>query len=136
MSDPAPESGIATMGMPLLEVRHLTKRFPVGALVGSRQVHAVEDVSFSVARGDSEEIMGHPAHPYTQLLLSAVPDPHAGLRTRKEFVARGEVPSLIDPLPGCPFAARCGKAMDVCRQAMPGQTNISAGHWARCYLYS
>src|SRR5512140_963368 len=88
-----------------------------------------------VEGGDSEAIMRNPAHPYTQLLLSAVPDPRAGLRTRKEIGARGEVPTLIDPPPGCPFAARCPKVMDVCRQVMPGQVTVQTGHWVRCHLF-
>jgi peptide/nickel transport system ATP-binding protein len=88
-----------------------------------------------VEGGQSEEIMGSAAHPYTQLLLSAVPDPRAGLHTRKDMEARGEVPSLIDPPGGCPFAARCTKVMDVCRQVMPGRTALSRDHWVRCHLY-
>jgi peptide/nickel transport system ATP-binding protein len=88
-----------------------------------------------VEGGDGEEIMGHPAHPYTRLLISAVPDPHAGLRTNKEIRARGEVPSLIDPPPGCPFVARCPQVKAVCRRAMPPVTHLAAGHWVRCYLY-
>jgi peptide/nickel transport system ATP-binding protein len=88
-----------------------------------------------VEGGPSEAVMGSPAHPYTRLLLSAVPDPHAGLHTRREIGARGEVPVLIDPPPGCPFTARCPQVMDVCRQAMPGVTPLEAGHWVRCFLY-
>lgn len=88
-----------------------------------------------VEGGESEAIMGNAAHPYSQLLLSAVPDPHSGLRTKKETQARGEVPSLIDPPPGCPFAARCVKVMDICRQVMPEGTTIEPGHWVRCHLY-
>ncbi len=87
-----------------------------------------------VEGGDSEEIMSNPAHPYTQLLLSAVPDPHAGLRTRQDIGARGEVPSLIDPPPGCPFTARCPKTADICRQSGPGAINITPDHWVRCYF--
>ncbi len=88
-----------------------------------------------VEGGESEEIIGSAVHPYTQLLLSAVPDPRAGLRTRKDIEARGEAPSLIDPPPGCPFAPRCPKVMDVCRQVMPGPTSIQPGHWVRCHLF-
>jgi peptide/nickel transport system ATP-binding protein len=88
-----------------------------------------------VEGGQSEEIMREAVHPYTQLLLSAVPDPHAGLQTRKDLQARGEVPSLIDPPGGCPFAARCPQVMDVCRQVMPGHTDIGAQHWVRCHLF-
>lgn len=86
--------------------------------------------------GHSEEMMSGAKHPYTQLLLSAVPDPHAGLRTRKEFGARGEVPSLINPPPGCPFAARCQKVMDICQQVMPGKVVVMPDHWVRCHLFS
>jgi peptide/nickel transport system ATP-binding protein len=88
-----------------------------------------------VEGGESEVIMRNSAHPYTQLLLSAVPDPRSGLRTDTVSRARGEVPSLIDPQPGCPFAARCTKVMDVCRQSMPGQTMLEPGHWTRCHSY-
>jgi peptide/nickel transport system ATP-binding protein len=88
-----------------------------------------------VEGGDSEAIMGNPAHPYTQLLLSAVPDPHAGLKTGRDIGVRGEVPSLIDPPPGCPFSARCPKVMDICHQAMPEPADVCKGHWVRCYLF-
>jgi peptide/nickel transport system ATP-binding protein len=88
-----------------------------------------------VEGGFTEDMMKTPTHPYTRLLLSAVPDPHAGLRTRKDIDARGEVPTLIDPPPGCPFAARCKQVLDICRQFMPQAVTISDGHWTRCHLY-
>lgn len=84
--------------------------------------------------GDGESLMKSPAHPYTRLLLSAVPNPQAGVANRK-VQARGEVPSLIDPPPGCPFAARCPHVMDVCRQVMPGPEMVAPNHWVRCHLY-
>ena len=74
-----------------------------------------------------------PAHPYTQLLLSAVPDPRAPRQRRTR--PRGEVPSLIDPPPGCPFAGRCPHTMDVCRQVMPGVETVAPRHWVRCHLF-
>ncbi len=66
--------------------------------------HMVEGAS-------SEEIISNPLHPYTQLLLSAVPNPHAGLATRR-MQEHNEIASLVDPPPGCPFAPRCSKVMD------------------------
>ncbi|WP_025745804.1 ABC transporter ATP-binding protein [Kallotenue papyrolyticum] len=87
-----------------------------------------------VEGADSESLMAAPAHPYTQLLLSAVPNPHAGL-ARRGVEVRGEVPSLIDPPPGCPFAPRCPRVLEVCRQTMPGVEHLSATHWVRCHLY-
>jgi peptide/nickel transport system ATP-binding protein len=89
-----------------------------------------------VEGGESEAIMGNPAHPYTQLLLSAVPDPRSGLQTDKNSKARGEVPSLIDPLPGCPFAARCTRVMEVCHRVMPEPTSITPEHWVNCHLFA
>lgn len=82
----------------------------------------------------SDALVHEPAHPYTKLLLSAVPNPHAGLRTA-ETQARGEIPSLIDPPPGCPFANRCPHVMPVCREVMPGPVTIAPSHWVRCHLY-
>jgi peptide/nickel transport system ATP-binding protein len=81
----------------------------------------------------ADELIAHPAHPYTQLLLSAVPDPRAA-RPRLSR-ARAEPPPLIDPPPGCPFAARCPHVMDVCRLTMPGVSTVAPGHWVRCHLH-
>ncbi len=87
-----------------------------------------------VEGAESVELIDKPAHPYTKLLLSAVPNPKAGLKvTRTE--ARGEIPSLIDPKPGCPFADRCPSVMPICREQMPGFERIGAQRWVRCHLY-
>jgi peptide/nickel transport system ATP-binding protein len=88
-----------------------------------------------VEGAESQELIAQPAHPYTRLLLSAVPNPHAGL-AKRTVAARGEVPSLIDPPPGCPFAARCPHVLTACRETMPAVTAIGAKHWARCHLYN
>jgi peptide/nickel transport system ATP-binding protein len=88
---------------------------------------------YMVEGGNSEELMRNAAHPYTQLLLSAVPDPHAGLRSRR-LQGRAGVPSRIDPGPGCPFAGRCPHTKDVCRTTMPGVSRVAPDHWARCHL--
>jgi peptide/nickel transport system ATP-binding protein len=80
----------------------------------------------------SEALVSAPAHPYTKLLLSAVPDPRAD---RVRVDARGEVPSLVNPPPGCPFASRCPHVMPVCREVMPGAVDVATGHWVRCHLY-
>lgn len=87
-----------------------------------------------VEGAESRELIAEPAHPYTKLLLSAVPNPHAGLKTT-ETVARGEIPSLIDPPAGCPFAPRCPHVMQVCERVMPGVTDLGNAHWVRCHLY-
>ncbi|HEX4215129.1 MAG TPA: ABC transporter ATP-binding protein [Candidatus Dormibacteraeota bacterium] len=89
---------------------------------------------YMVEGGASEEVIRRPAHPYTQLLVSAVPDPQTGLAPRR-LAGRGGVPSRIDPGPGCPFAGRCPHTMDICRTAMPPSSALGGGHWARCHLF-
>jgi peptide/nickel transport system ATP-binding protein len=81
----------------------------------------------------SEELMQKPAHPYTQLLLSAVPDPSGSMKS--ELQAKSGAPKLIDPPPGCPFADRCPNVMAVCRQEMPDTTHFGEDRWVRCHLF-
>lgn len=88
-----------------------------------------------VEAGESVTLMDNPQHPYTRLLLSAVPNPRAGLRTR-EVQARGEIPSLINPRPGCPFAPRCPRVLAECRRTMPGVSTLAEDHWLRCHLFT
>lgn len=87
-----------------------------------------------VESGGSEELIHDPQHPYTQLLLSAVPDPARGLRTQ-EVSVKGEVPIYGVTGQGCPFAARCPHVMAKCREAMPPVTPLSTTRWVRCYLF-
>jgi peptide/nickel transport system ATP-binding protein len=92
-----------------------------------------------VEGGPSEEITQRPKHPYTQLLLSAAPDPDRmdpekkGLRSLPD--RRGEIPSLIRPPSGCRFHPRCPHAMEVCRQSFPKRTDLGGGRWTNCFLY-
>jgi peptide/nickel transport system ATP-binding protein len=91
-----------------------------------------------VEGGPSDEIMQQPKHPYTQLLLSAAPDPErlANIRQGKAALsARGEIPSLISPPTGCRFHPRCPHAMPVCKERFPKRTELGGGHWTNCFLY-
>ncbi|MGP8208120.1 MAG: ABC transporter ATP-binding protein [Acidimicrobiales bacterium] len=86
--------------------------------------------------GPAEEITQSPAHPYTQLLISAAPDPDASARgTRQKMQAPGENPSLIEPPSGCRFHPRCPKAMEICAQDRPPAFDINGSHWAACWLF-
>ncbi len=84
--------------------------------------------------GETDEVIQEPHHPYTKLLFSAVPNPNLRGEQRAR-VTKAEPPVLVNPPPGCPFAARCPWAMPVCKQQMPGITQISERHWTRCHLY-
>jgi peptide/nickel transport system ATP-binding protein len=83
--------------------------------------------------GPIEEVLAGPKHPYTQLLLSAVPDPRAPLGVAAE-TDRGEPPKVIDPTPGCRFRYRCPLAIDTCEQVTPVLTELVPGHEAACHV--
>jgi peptide/nickel transport system ATP-binding protein len=138
MLDVSIRMGILNLIQKLKEERGISYVYITHDLASARYIGDQIMVMYAghmVEGGESEAIMGNAAHPYTQLLLSAVPNPHSGLRTNEDTHSRGEVPSLIDPPPGCPFFARCERAIDICRQLMPDQTTVESGHWVRCHIY-
>lgn len=75
-------------------------------------------------------------HPYTQALISAipVPDPHVGKKNVRIKI-EGEVPSPINVPPGCKFAGRCPKCMDICRKENPRLREVKPEHFVACHLY-
>ena len=83
--------------------------------------------------GPIEEVLAHPRHPYTQLLLSAVPDPRAPLSVEAE-TDRGEPPKVIDPVPGCRFRWRCPLAIDTCERVTPVLAELLPGHDVACHV--
>ena len=139
MLDVSIRIGILNLMVQLKEERGIAYVYITHDLASARYIGDKIMVMYAghmVEGGASEEIMGNPFHPYTRLLLSAVPNPHAGLRTQQDIGVRGDVPVLIDPPPGCPFTARCPKVMDICRGVMPGAVDIAVDHWVRCHLVS
>ena len=83
--------------------------------------------------GSKEEIFGNPLHPYTKALFSAnpIPDPDKKI---KRIVLKGDVPTPIDPPPGCRFFKRCWMAeKGLCDVADPDLVDVGDGHWVACY---
>jgi peptide/nickel transport system ATP-binding protein len=76
--------------------------------------------------GPIEEVLADPRHPYTQLLVSAVPDPRAPLSVAAE-ADQGDPPKVIDPGPGCRFRFRCPLAIEVCATTTPQLSAAGAG---------
>jgi len=83
--------------------------------------------------GPMEEVLVNPKHPYTQLLLSAAPDPRAPLGVGAA-TDRGEPPKVINPTPGCRFRWRCPIAIDACHTITPQLLPIADGHEAACHV--
>jgi len=95
---------------------------------------AVMYVGHMVEWGNSDSVTQNPQHPYTQLLLSAVPE--AGRKTKKTLMAKkGDIPMRSPDSVGCPFAARCLKATERCQTEMPETTQLADDHFVRCFLY-
>ena len=82
---------------------------------------------------DTKALFSTPRHPYTQALLSAAPvaDP-----TKKvdRIVLEGDVPSPMNPPPGCPFHTRCPQVMEICRSQVPPVRDVGSGHSYACHI--
>jgi peptide/nickel transport system ATP-binding protein len=87
-----------------------------------------------VESGPASSLTDQPAHPYTQLLLSAAPDPE---RAQAPVLrGSGAPPNLVTPPAGCRFHPRCPHAMQICTDAAPAMTEVAAGHVSACWLHA
>jgi oligopeptide transport system ATP-binding protein len=106
-------------------VRHLCQRVAVMYL--GRVVELAE----------CDELFDNPLHPYTKALLAAVPVPDPAVEAERAFQpVAGEVPSPINPPPGCVFHPRCSIAVASCRVTRPELRELRPGHWAACDVVS
>ena len=102
-------------------VRHLCQRVAVMYLG-----HIVELAA-------CDELFDNPLHPYTQVLLAAVPVPDPDVEATRDFrPAQGEVPSAMNPPSGCVFHPRCPIAVASCKQARPQLREVRPDHWVAC----
>jgi len=81
-----------------------------------------------------DDLFEQPLHPYTQALLSAIPQPEPG-KDRLRILLEGTVPNPMAPPDGCHFHTRCPLVMERCRSEVPELVELRSGHWASCHLY-
>ena len=120
----------------------LQEQFKLTYLFISHDLGVVEHVSDRLAvmylgkiveLANSVDLYKTPLHPYTQALLSASPVPDPTLR-RDRIILRGDVPSPIDPPPGCRFHTRCLYAQDICKQEEPPLKELKENHLVACFF--
>jgi peptide/nickel transport system ATP-binding protein len=117
-------------GVSILYITHdiASARYVADRLMVMYAGHVVES-------GPTEDVLAHPKHPYTQLLLSAVPDPRAPL-TSMPAADVGEPPRVVDPGEGCRFRWRCPYAVELCSLVTPRLRELRPDHAAACHVAS
>ena len=121
------KSMVAERGMAVMLITH-----SLGVVAQTCTHVAVMYAGNIVESGRVAQVIGAPAHPYTQALLAAIPTRHVA-RGQLQGLA-GTVPDLIAPPPGCRFAPRCPHARPDCTTALPASVEVAPGHRVACVL--
>ncbi|PKB78084.1 MAG: peptide ABC transporter substrate-binding protein [SAR202 cluster bacterium Io17-Chloro-G9] len=124
-------------------LRNLQERYGLSYLLIAHNLATVRYMSHQVAvmylgkiveEAPTQELFTNPMHPYTRVLISASLPSHPD-RQREELAISGEVPSPLNPPPGCAFNPRCPFVMDQCSQQIPELRELIPGHKVSCHLY-
>ncbi len=125
-------------------LKEIQKDMGLSYLFIAHGIQAVKHISDKIAVmylgkivefADKEELFENPKHPYTQALLSAVPQPDPKLRDRERIILKGDLPSPANPPAGCSFHTRCPFAMEQCKSIRPELMPTSEKSYAACLLY-
>jgi oligopeptide/dipeptide ABC transporter ATP-binding protein len=103
-------------------VKHISDR--IGVMYLGRMVELTSN----------KQLYDEPLHPYTQSLLSAVPNPDPDIK-QDRVILQGDVPSPSNPPLGCAFHTRCPECMDICKSVRPQFQEVSVNHFVACHLY-
>jgi peptide/nickel transport system ATP-binding protein len=136
MLDVSIRIGILNLMIDLKEQHDLAFLYVTHDLASARYVADTVLVMYAgqiVEQGPAERVLQEPLHPYTQLLLSAVPDPAVADREPIE-VRKGLAAAAVDPPAGCRFAERCPLRIATCTEVTPELVAPTPGHSARCHV--
>lgn len=120
----------------------LQDEFGLTYLFISHDLSVVKHVSNNIAvmylgkiveKTDSKTMFANPLHPYSQALLSAIPLPKLGAN-RERIILEGDVPSPINPPPGCRFYGRCRYRQEICKEQEPAFVEVAEGHEVACHF--
>jgi oligopeptide/dipeptide ABC transporter ATP-binding protein len=124
-------------------LKHLKKELRLTYLFIAHDLAVISQISERIAvmylgkiveKGSRDQIINSPQHPYTQILLDSVLKTSGQKNIKKQLLA-GEVPSALNPPPGCRFHPRCPLSiMDVCKEVEPEMSDLGEGQFASCHL--
>jgi oligopeptide transport system ATP-binding protein len=141
--EPTTALDVTTQAQILNLMKRIQKEYETTIILITHDLGVVANIAKNIAvmyagkvieYGTADEIFETPAHPYTWGLLKSVPDLDSDVRERLESI-KGTPPDLFNPPIGCPFAARCSKAMKICHRQEPESTQLSEDHRVSCWLY-
>lgn len=139
MLDVSLRLGLLNLMRRLNQSQELAYLYITHDLAGARYVASRILVMYAgqvVETGSADAIVNRSQHPYTQLLVSAAPDPEQRGQRDESVEVKGEPPDLSLEITGCPFQFRCPHVFDRCRTTAPPMIEVGAKQWARCHLYS
>jgi peptide/nickel transport system ATP-binding protein len=137
MLDVSIRIGILNLMLKLKEERRIAFLYVTHDLACARYVADDILVMYAgqiVEQGPIEQVLADPLHPYTQLLLSAVPDPGTGIEGKRIKIRKGHASAAVDPPAGCRFVSRCPLAIDVCSRVTPPLVEARSDQAARCHV--
>jgi peptide/nickel transport system ATP-binding protein len=137
MLDVSIRIGILNLMLKLKEERQLAFLYVTHDIASARYVADEMLVMYAgqiVEQGPTDAVLHEPLHPYTQLLVSAVPDPATGLARTRVPLRKGLAAAAVDPPDGCRFVERCPLAVDVCSRLTPELVEARPAQAARCHV--
>lgn len=144
LDEPVSALDVSIQAQVLNLLEELQKNFGLTYLFISHDMGVIKHVSTTVAvmylgqiveKGPAHELFHAPLHPYTQALLSAVPVPSIDVCT-KRIILKGEVPSPVNPVPGCRFAGRCMVSFERCTVDTPPLCEVRPQRFVACHRVS
>ncbi|NLM44406.1 MAG: ABC transporter ATP-binding protein [Clostridiales bacterium] len=142
LDEPVSALDVSIQAQILNLMEELQKEFGLTYLFISHDLSVIKHISNHIAvmylgkiveKSECKELFKEPLHPYTQALLSAVPIPSIDVKIDR-IILEGDVPSPINPRPGCRFAPRCRLAGDICRQETPELREVRPGRMVACHF--
>jgi peptide/nickel transport system ATP-binding protein len=137
MLDVSIRIGILNLMLKLKEERGIAFLYVTHDLASARYIADDILVMYAgqiVEHGPTEDVLSAPLHPYTRLLLSAVPDPAKKLRGETIVLRSGRAAAAVDPPEGCRFVTRCPLAIEACSRITPMLVEERPRHAARCHV--